>query len=73
MTWGTRQDLATYFAWKQVGLGFHSLTSRLVEAWRGSCTWHHREGCVELKLKTDKSLWWAASVPSTPTLPFSMY
>jgi hypothetical protein len=28
----TRQDLAACFAWKQVGLGFPSLASRLAEA-----------------------------------------
>jgi hypothetical protein len=28
----TRQDLATCFVWKQVGLGFSSLSSRLAEA-----------------------------------------
>jgi hypothetical protein len=27
------QDLAACFTWKQVGLGFPSLASRLVEAW----------------------------------------
>jgi hypothetical protein len=27
-----RRDLAAFFAWKQVGLGFSSLASRLVEA-----------------------------------------
>jgi hypothetical protein len=33
--WGTRRDLADYFAWKQVGLGFFSLASRLMETrWR---------------------------------------
>jgi hypothetical protein len=35
MTWGTRRDLAACFAWKQVRLGFFSLTSRLAEThWR---------------------------------------
>jgi hypothetical protein len=51
---GTRQDLAACFVWKQVGLGYPSLTSRLVEARRGCCTWHHHRGWVELKLKTDE-------------------
>jgi hypothetical protein len=32
MAWGTHQGLAACFAWKQVGLGFLSLASRLVEA-----------------------------------------
>jgi hypothetical protein len=32
--WGTRQDLTACFTWKQVGLGFLSLASRLVEARR---------------------------------------
>jgi hypothetical protein len=31
---GTRRDLVTWFTWKQVGLGFFSLASRLVEAQR---------------------------------------
>jgi hypothetical protein len=31
----TRQNLASYFAWKQIGLGFRSMASRLVEAWHG--------------------------------------
>jgi hypothetical protein len=31
MVYDTRQDLAACFAWKQVGLGFPSLTSRLAE------------------------------------------
>jgi hypothetical protein len=30
--WGIHRDLAAYFAWKQVGLGFPSLPSRLAEA-----------------------------------------
>jgi hypothetical protein len=34
MARGTRQDLAAYFAWKQVKLGFPCLTSRLAEARR---------------------------------------
>jgi hypothetical protein len=29
---GTHRDLAAYFAWKHVGLGFPSLASRLAEA-----------------------------------------
>jgi hypothetical protein len=53
---GTRRDLAACFAWKQVGLGFPSLTSRLVQARRRWCMWHQCGGCVELKLKTDMSM-----------------
>jgi hypothetical protein len=53
---GTRQDLTAFFMWKQVGLGFSSLASRLMEAWLRWCTWHHREGCVEIKLKMDGSM-----------------
>jgi hypothetical protein len=71
--WGTRQNLTACFTWKQLGLGFPSLASRLVEAWCGWCTWHHCEGCIELKLKTDGLTRRAASDPSTATLPFSMY
>jgi hypothetical protein len=36
--WGTRRDLAACFTWKQVGLRFPSLASRLVEAQRGLYT-----------------------------------
>jgi hypothetical protein len=39
---GTHWDLADCFTWKQVGLGFPSLTLRLVEAWCGWCRWYHR-------------------------------
>jgi hypothetical protein len=56
MAWDTRRNPATCFGWKQVGLGFLSLTSRLVEGRYGWCTWHHNEGCVELKLKTGGSM-----------------
>jgi hypothetical protein len=34
MAWDTRRDLATYFTWKQVTLGFSSLALRLAEARR---------------------------------------
>jgi hypothetical protein len=34
MAWDMHQDLAAYFAWKQVWLGFPSLASRLAEARR---------------------------------------
>jgi hypothetical protein len=54
--WDTRRDLAACFVWKQVGLGFPSLASRLVEAWHEWCTWHHHRGRMELKLKTDRSM-----------------
>jgi hypothetical protein len=69
----THRDLVTCFGCKQVGLGFPSLASRLVEARHGWCTWHHRRGYVEMKLKTDESMRCAASDPSTPTLSFSLY
>jgi hypothetical protein len=59
--------------WKQVGLGFSNLTSRLVEAQHRWCTWHHRRGCVELKLKTDGSMRQVTSDPSMQTLPFLLY
>jgi hypothetical protein len=32
---GTRQDLAACFTWKQIGLGFPSLASKLVEVQHG--------------------------------------
>jgi hypothetical protein len=34
MMWDTHRDLAACFTWKQVGLGFSSLTLRLAEARR---------------------------------------
>jgi hypothetical protein len=71
--WDTRRDLAACFTWKRVRLGFSSLASRLVEARRGWCTWHHHGGRVKIKLKTDRSRRRAASDSSTPTLPFLLY
>jgi hypothetical protein len=51
MAWGTRWDLAAWFAWKQVGLGFPSLASRLSEARRRvvhvAPSWRSREDQVE--------------------------
>jgi hypothetical protein len=44
------------FTWKQIRLGFLSLASRLVEARRGWCTWHHRGGHVKVKQKTIGSM-----------------
>jgi hypothetical protein len=73
MAWDTCRDLAACFAWKQVGLGFPSLSSRLVEARHGWCMWYHRGGCVKLKLKTNGSMRWTALDPCTPTLLFSLY
>jgi hypothetical protein len=58
---------------EEVGLGFPSLASRLVEAWHIWCTRHHYRGCVELKLKTDESIRWAVLDPATLTLSFSLY
>jgi hypothetical protein len=72
-SWDTRWDLAAYFVWKQDGLEFSSLASRLSEAWRGWCMWHYRGGCVKLKLKIDGSMWHAVSDPSITSLLFSMY
>jgi hypothetical protein len=71
--WDTRRDLAACFAWKQVELGFPNPASRLVEAPRKWCTWHHHGGRVEMKLKMDGSMWWAPLDPSTPTFLFSLY
>jgi hypothetical protein len=51
-----RQDLAACFAWKQVGQGFPSLGSRLVEVRRRWWMWHYRGGCVELNLNTGGSM-----------------
>jgi hypothetical protein len=73
MVWDSHRDLEACFAWKQVGLGFSSLASRLVEARRRCCTWHHHGGHMEMKLKTDGSMRRAASDPTTLILPFSMY
>jgi hypothetical protein len=72
-TQGTCRDLVACFTWKQVRLGFPSLASRLVEARRGWCMWHHRGGCIEIKSKTDRSMRRAASDPATLTLSFLMY
>jgi hypothetical protein len=72
MAYDTRQDLASCFTWKQVGLGFPYLATRLVEAQHGWYTWHHCEGHAEMKLKTNESMRWAGSDPTTPTLPFSL-
>jgi hypothetical protein len=66
-------DLTSCFTWKQVRLGFPSLASRMVEAWCRWCTWHHRRSCMEMKLKTNGSIRWAASDPATLTLPFLLY
>jgi hypothetical protein len=54
--WDARQDLVACFTEKQVRLGFSSLALRLAEVRHRWCTWHHRGGCVELKLKTDGSM-----------------
>jgi hypothetical protein len=59
--------------WKQVKLGFPNLASRLAEARCRWCTWHHRGGCLEMKLKMDMSMQRTASDSSTPTLPFLFY
>jgi hypothetical protein len=72
-TQDTCRDLAACFTRKQVRLGFPSLASRLVEARRIWCTWHHHGGLVEIKLKTDESMRWTASNPTTPNLPFLLY
>jgi hypothetical protein len=37
-------------------IGFPSLASRLAESWHKWCTWHHRVGHVEMKLKMDGSI-----------------
>jgi hypothetical protein len=70
--WDTRRDIATCFTWKQVWLGFLGLPKN----WRWHddwwCTWHHRGGCIGGKLKTDGSMRWAASDPTTLPLSFSM-
>jgi hypothetical protein len=64
-TWDTPRDLAAFFAWKQVGLGFSNLASRLVEA---------RRWVVHMvKLKTDGSMRWATPTPATLALSFSFY
>jgi hypothetical protein len=61
------------FAWKQVGLGFLILASRVLEARRGWCMWHHRTGCIKVKLKTDGSMRRAASDSAILTLSFLLY
>jgi hypothetical protein len=61
------------FKWKQVGLGFPSLTSKLTEARRGWCTWYYHGGCIEDKLKMDGSMRRVALDPATLALSFSLY
>jgi hypothetical protein len=73
MACDTRRDLVACFTWKQGGLGFPSMASRLAEARRGWSMWYHHEGHVKLKLKMDGSIRWSALDSSTPTLPFSLY
>jgi hypothetical protein len=73
MTRDTHRDLVACFVWKQVRLEFTNLASRLVEARCGWCMWHLRRDHVKIKLKTDGSMWQAASFSCTPTLPFSLY
>jgi hypothetical protein len=71
--WDMRRDLAACFAWKRVGIGFPSLALRLAEVRHRWCMWYHRRGRVEMNLKTDGSMRWAASDSSIPTLPFLLY
>jgi hypothetical protein len=70
---GTRRDLVVWFTWKQVGLGFPSLVSRLLQARRRWCTWHHHRGHTRIKSKMDESMRWAALDPTTLTLSFLLY
>jgi hypothetical protein len=66
-----RRDLAGYFAWKQVLLGFLSLASRLVKTRcrivHVTSSWRLRQDQVEDR-RVD-----AASDPATLTSPFSIY
>jgi hypothetical protein len=68
-----RRDLVTCFVWKQVGLVFLRLASRLAKARRGWCTWHYHGGHVEMKLKMVRSIRQAVSNSSNLILPFSLY
>jgi hypothetical protein len=61
---GTCRDLAACFTSKQVEIEFSSLSSRLVEAWLGRCTWHHHGGRVEVKRKTVDSMASGVAQPS---------
>jgi hypothetical protein len=73
MAWDTRQDLAAYFTYKQVRLGFFSLPQN---RWRRDgrwCMWHHSGDCIEFKSKTDESMRRAVLNPSTSPLPFLLY
>jgi hypothetical protein len=71
--WDMCRDLANCFAWKRVWLRFPSLASILAQARRGWYMWHRHGGHMEMKPKTNMSMRWAASDPSTPTLPFLLY
>jgi hypothetical protein len=73
MAWDTHRNIAACFALKQVGLGFPNLPQNWRRCDDGWCTWHHHEGCVELKLKTDGSMQRALLDPATFALPFSLY
>jgi hypothetical protein len=64
--WDTRQDLVACFAWKRVRLEFFNLASRMAEARRRWCTWHHHGGHMEMKSNTDGSTRWATLDSSTP-------
>jgi hypothetical protein len=69
----TRQDIAAYFAWKQVNLGFPSLPQNWQRHDGGWCTWHHRGGCIAVKSKMNGSMRRATSDPATLALLFSLY
>jgi hypothetical protein len=67
----TRRVLVACFTWKQVELGFPSLPQNWRRNDGGWCTWHHRGDRVELKLKMDGSMRWAASDSSYDIPPLS--
>jgi hypothetical protein len=71
--WDTHRDVAAYFTWKHVGLGFFSLPQNWWRRDGGWCMWHHREGCVRIKLKMNRSMRRAVSDSATLALPFSLY
>jgi hypothetical protein len=65
-----RRDLAVCFTWKHIRLGFPSLPQNWQRHDGGWCTWHHHGCYVDVKLKTDGLMRWAASDSATHVLPF---
>jgi hypothetical protein len=70
---GTRQDLATCFVWKQVGIGFPSLTSTLVEARRRVVHVAPSQRLCHVQSKIGRVDATGCIRPFYPESPFSIY